>query len=532
MTYRVSRSSLALCGGALWVLSFGMGTATRAQEGPPAKPDAAVTGPAPTATEPAPSGTAPALPAEPSPPAVAPPQPPTLEAQPDQAQLAPQPSAAPEASPSPAAPEAHASPAPAPAVPEPPAAATPPPPPIKLGASYFTRYELRSGDLPVIGNRPLNADTIFYRARLSLSSAPLELGSGLHTMVYFEPQASGAYDVGGDLSDVSLGLHQGFVSLGAPSYVLDVGRFEMAYGEHLVIGNVGWHQTGRAFNGGRIHIAQGPQSAYLDVFATLLDDGKLDGLAQRPGKSYIGSRDQYFVGAYAGLGPALGKLDLDVYLLSKIGFGGPLTTMSTDDMGEMVSTTVRAKAATRMTLGARVKQAVSILDYRLEAGVQFGAIQADAKTPSVLAYQADGEVGIKAGGALRIAAHGFVASGDDPKTSKNEAWDQLYPTAHKFLGLTDVFGGRTNVAGAALHLTLALSESLKAALDGHLFFRPEPGESESYAASEIDFGLAYAVAPGMSLRGLYGAFIPSEKGSFATDEVQHFLEVELAQVIK
>jgi hypothetical protein len=421
-----------------------------------------------------------------------------------------------------------AAPVEAPAPPPPPAV-----PPLKFGAFYFTRYEARSGDLPVIGNRPLNADTIFYRARVSLASAPLDLGNGISSSVYFEPQASGAYDVGGELTDIGLDLHQGFLSLIASRTKVDLGRFELAYGEHLVLGSVPWHQTGRAFNGGRIRIASSPESAYLDVFATLLDEGKLDGATQRPGKSYIGSRDQYFVGAYAGLGPAIGKLDLDVYLLSKLSFGGPLTTVSMDDMGAMASKTIDTDPAARFTLGARVKQDVGALDYRLEAGVQLGAMQVDDKTPKVFAYQADGELGVKAGSVFRVAAHGFIASGDDPETKTNEAWDQLYPTAHKFLGLTDVFGGRTNVAGAALHVTLAFTPTLKAALDGHTFFRPEPAMGKSsYTGSEVDVGLAWAIAPSLTLRGLYGAFVPSKKGAFATDEVQHYLEVELVQIIK
>jgi hypothetical protein len=423
------------------------------------------------------------------------------------------------------------------AVPPPPPeaapAAPPPPPPLKLGAVFFTRYELRSGDLPVIGNRPLNADTIFYRARISLASAPLDLGGGLSSSVYFEPQASGAYDVGGELNDIGLDLHQGFLSLMSPGYKLDIGRFELAYGEHLVLGSVPWHQTGRAFNGGRIRVASSPESAYVDLFVTLLDEGKLDGVLQRPGKSYIGSRDQYFVGAYAGLGPVLGKLELDVYLLSKISFGGPLTTMATNDMGEMTTKTVDADPAARLTLGSRIKQDLGVLDYRVEAGIQAGALQVDDKTPKVFAYQADGELGVKAGSAVRVAAHGFIASGDDPKTATNTAWDQLYPTAHKFLGLTDVFGGRSNVAGAALHATFAFTPTLKAALDGHTFFRPEPGAGKkSYTGSEVDVGLAYAIAPSLVLRGLYGVFIPSKSGPFGTDEVQHYLEVELNQIIK
>ena len=35
---------------------------------------------------------------------------------------------------------------------------------------------------------------------------------------------------------------------------------------------------------------------------------------------------------------------------------------------------------------------------------------------------------------------GLYASGNDPTTrGKNEGWDELFPTAHKFLGLSDVF---------------------------------------------------------------------------------------------
>jgi len=464
------------------------------------------------------------------PPEQAPAETPVSEAPPPDTAVAPPPSTA---AFSPVVEPAPAPAVPAPAVPAPPPQAAPTPPPLKFGATYFTRYELRSGDLPVIGNRPLNADTIFYRARISLGSAPLDLGGGLSSSVYFEPQASGAYDVGGELNDVGLDLHQGFLSLMSSSYKLDIGRFELAYGEHLVLGSVPWHQTGRAFNGGRIRFTTSPESSYLDLFATLLDEGKLDGLAQRPGKSYIGSRDQYFVGAYAGFGPALGKLDFDVYLLSKIWFGGPLTTVGMNDMGEMTTNTVDADPAARLTLGTRIKQELGAVDYRIEAGIQAGALQVDDKTPKVFAYQADGEVGVKAGSAFRIAAHGFIASGDDPKTPTNTAWDQLYPTAHKFLGLSDVFGGRTNVAGAALHATVAFTPTLKAAIDGHTFFRPEPGAGKkSYTGSEVDVGLAYLIAPSLVLRGLYGAFIPSKSGPFATDEVQHYLEIELNQVIK
>ena len=47
-----------------------------------------------------------------------------------------------------------------------------------------------------------------------------------------------------------------------------------------------------------------------------------------------------------------------------------------------------------------------------------------------------------------MSVEGIYASGNDPATEKHEGWDELYPTAHKFLGLADVFTRavkRTNV---------------------------------------------------------------------------------------
>ncbi|HET8939306.1 MAG TPA: hypothetical protein VFN67_37935 [Polyangiales bacterium] len=83
------------------------------------------------------------------------------------------------------------------------------------------------------------------------------------------------------------------------------------------------------------------------------------------------------------------------------------------------------------------------------------------------------------------------------------------------------------------HATVAFTRTLKAAIDGHTFFRPEPGPGKkSYTGSELDVGLSYAIAPSLSLKGLYAVFAPSKGGPLATDELQHYVEVELAQTIK
>lgn len=410
--------------------------------------------------------------------------------------------------------------------------------PLAVGGSFFTRYEARAGDLPAIGDRQqfTNADAIFYRARMSFSPAPMELAPGLATTVYFEPQASGVYDQGGELSDVALNLHQGYIQVMAPFYTLQVGRFEMAYGDHLIIGNVPWHQTGRAFNGGRLQLTPIKNGPWVDVFVTLQDEGKIPGIDN----SHVGALDHYLVGAYGGLGPLFGPFDFDVYALSKIWFGGP-----TSEEVEGVSAS-HTDPAMQLTLGARVKGARGDWDYRAEGGFQVGARKtasvvsegfiAISDPVDVLAYQLDAEVGMRPQTGLRLALHVFLASGDDASTEdKAESWDQHFPTAHKFLGLTDVFQGRSNVMGFAGHAGYAVSPAIMTGVDGHVFTRPEtPEGTDSYAGSELDFTASYKFGKKLVLRALYGLFLPNGDGmpsaSVVTGDsgLQHYLEVELA----
>jgi hypothetical protein len=172
------------------------------------------------------------------------------------------------------------------------------------------------------------------------------------------------------------------------------------------------------------------------------------------------------------------------------------------------------------------------------------ATQVDSQ--DVLAYHADLELGLSfAQDKFRAAVEGIYASGDDPTTTdKNEGFDELFPTAHKFLGLTDAFaqGGikRTNVASGVLHLTAAAAKSLTLQVDGHVFSRleksPQFNNAKGFAGGEVDVGAVLLLAKGLKLRGTYGVFIPDNtiyrdtlpttQGAKSADPV-HWLEVEL-----
>ncbi|MBC7171184.1 MAG: alginate export family protein [Polyangiaceae bacterium] len=130
---------------------------------------------------------------------------------------------------------------------------------------------------------------------------------------------------------------------------------------------------------------------------------------------------------------------------------------------------------------------------------------------------------------LRLGVEGLYASGNDVGTGRAEGWNQLFPTGHKFLGLTDAFGARTNVASGVVHVTYKPLAALTLSADAHLFARPEattPGGPTGVAGGELDLGANYALGTGLRLWGLYGLFVPHDD-FYASDEALHYVEVEL-----
>ncbi|HEX6274626.1 MAG TPA: alginate export family protein [Polyangiaceae bacterium] len=472
--------------------------AAQTEAPPPAAPPPAEAPAAPApAPEPAP---APAPAAEPAPPSVAPAPAPI-------APVAPPPAEAP---PVPPAPPADA---------KPPA---PPPVPLMFGGSIWSRYEARGGfEEHGLTNARLHreGDYVVSRARLSLKTGEVDVGDGVFIAAAFVPQAAYTWgeNTGANPTTTDfpgLALYEGYASVGTKKYRLDVGRFAMNYGDALVIGDVGWSEVGRAFNGARLRITPTETPAYIDGFVSIINEGRL--VTQKPV-----SGDNYFWGVYAGLGPLLvkKKFDLDLYWLnfstarsSRV----PLT-------GGMPPTTVVGDqdAAWEATLGARVKGATELLDYRAEAGYQFGT-RSVAPTfarpePADLergAYQIDAEIGVTPVKGFRIGIEGLMASGDDLETlDKNEGYNELYPTGHKWLGLTDVIVPRTNITSAVLHLKAQPTEAWSLMADAHYFAQPEKDalETDGSLGSEIDVFTTYAIGRGAELKALYGVFLPAEE---------------------
>lgn len=415
-------------------------------------------------------------------------------------------------------------------------AETPPkeePPPLDRGTplivngSFLTRYELREGyeEFPTLTHPRLHreGDTFVYRARLSFQTQPVDIGGGSSILVKLVPQAAGTHSTQGSpptIGDVpNLGAYEAFTRLQGDAFTFDVGRFMMNYGDAVVIGDLGWNETARAFQGARFRLKDST-GAYVDMFATLITEG-----SEATAATFEG--DRVFYGAYAGLGPALGDLELDLYLLGQSFGSAEVTIDDTTDPPE----TAEQQSATFFTLGARIKQAISAFDYRLETGLQLGSSPValgDARDK--LAYHADAELGVTPASGLRLALGGLVASGDsDPNDDKDGAYDELFPTTHKFLGLSDVFGVRSNALGANAEVSYAPSDALVIKLQGHALGRMEENASgETYTGTELDTHIIHRLGKGAAVRAMYAYFVPNDDYWDGVSDPVHYLEVEYA----
>jgi hypothetical protein len=431
--------------------------------------------------------------------------------------------------------------------------APPPPPTFVITGSFLGRYEVRANyDAIGVSRAPrfVEGDAFFYRARLGLATTPIEISESAKVTLQLTPQAAGVLGtLANTITDAPFGVHEGYLRVATSAVRFDVGRFEMNYGDSLVIGSLDWNEVGRSFDGMRMRVApEGPTGYYVDLFGTQIDEGRPDLIAPFAGG------DHYFMGLYAGLGPAvMTGLDLDLYALTQI-----WPTAEGIDLAPMdpMNAPSNRESATEATFGARAKQKIAAFDYRAEVGLQVGtrpgavppmmAPPAEVNSIDAVAYHLDAEIGASVlEDKLRFGLEGILASGDDPTTTdKSEAWNELYPTAHKFLGLADIFhqGGqkRTNVMSGVLHVTAKPSATLTLQLDGHIFTRPQPifGQ-DGFAGAEIDAGITYALGKGLNLKGLYAIFVPNEdmypQGMMAgmlEEEPAHYLELELRYDLK
>lgn len=399
--------------------------------------------------------------------------------------------------------------------------------PLTVTTSSFARLEIREGydSLGVETPRRREGDAVFYRARLGLETNPLPVSDGSDVRVKLSPQASGLWGVSPDtITTAELGLYEGYLQFRSKRLDTSIGRQRVDYGEGLIFGEV-WHQSGRAFDG--LTFRYKMNKGYVDFL------GLQTAEVHPAGSERLLGGDEYIWGVYSGFGGYVGDdIETDAYIIAK-------SRVAQDGAPDPTSGgLVDAEGGTLFTVGARVKHRVEWLDYRFEAGIQFGeaarsyrADPATLESPSAFAYHGSGELGFSFGSATRVGFGGDFASGDDLTTRGKEGWDPLFSTSWLWLGNMGVIGPRTNIMTGYLKLTRGITDSLTLDIDGHVFARPEFGGlgqvgREKLAGVEFDTRLQQKLGKYATTRGTYGLFIP-QSGHYASDDLASYGEVEV-----
>lgn len=305
----------------------------------------------------------------------------------------------------------------------------------------------------------------FVGSRFRLS---LDIKANNKTNVVTEFQHSKVWGLpSGTLQDEPSSIHQAYIKHRVfENFELKIGRQELIYGDELLIGAVGWSNLGRSFDAFKSRLSY--SLGWTDLFIADVS------------RNFGGTptNDHYFSGIYSHL--ELKAIDeLEVYALH----------------------TQDPNAATNEVFhyGSRIRSEHGSFYYRSEVTLQ----------SEVEAFQWDIEAGYTIY-QTQLALEFFSASKD---------FFQLFPTAHKWLGIAD-FISRRNISGGRVGLTQRFSDKLKANLNYHLFQRTDSTQPyyafdgsaattngiEKHIGDEVDLEVLYNLDSNFSIKAGGGHF--------------------------
>lgn len=275
-------------------------------------------------------------------------------------------------------------------------------------------------------------------------------------------------------------LHQGYFQFGQ-NIKWKLGRQELAYGKHRLIGSFGWNNVGRSFDAVKASIPLG--NSDLDVFWSKVTEGT----------NTVMTDDVDFSGIYyKGSG-------FEPYVLHK-----------NDSVNQDFISTVGLHSFGNLMGG----------EYDGEIAYQTGG------NSGALVSAVAGDFGIKFGS---IGIGVSYATGDDPATGTFERFDNLYPTNHNKYGFMDQIGWKNLLAfrleydqpltpgssvGAAFHVFNKAQKNDGVYVAGGGLHASNSGTADTDIGSEVDLtyktkleenillttGLSYFV-PGKALTG-------------------------------
>lgn len=397
---------------------------------------------------------------------------------------------------------------------------------VTVGGEVRERYEFRD-------NADFNenaTDTLSFvgsRIRLHVN---YEVSSDIAAFV----QLQDARIFGGEVSTASndhlVDLHQGYVSvknIGPTSLIL--GRQELFFGDHRLVGHFGWSNIGRSFDGLRLTYLAAP--VRVDVWAA---SPKVYGTNTSASPTFAPSNREHqeFFGVYASIKTAPVTIEPYVMYLLDGGNANELNPAGTALLSPLTAPAARGQDRVTVGLRATGKALAEAIDFTGEAAYQMGSMDARGTTPEsdISAHALALKAGYTAAVAMkpRIGLEYDRASGDsDPTDDKFETFENLFPTNHIHYGYMDYVGWR-NMQAMRLSLSIKPSGSSGVSLDYHRFslveesdrwysasgapFGPAPtaGNSETDLGQEIDLVGYLMLKEKVRLEAGYSRFLPGD----------------------
>jgi len=280
------------------------------------------------------------------------------------------------------------------------------------------------------------------------------------------------------------------------------GRQELAYGEQRLLGHLAWVNTGRSWDGARVTLRSKP--AQLDVFAASV----VRSLPDTWDRSGFGNR---LYGAYATVPALVPKASVEPYVFYR--------------QDENLASELGPRGLLQQTTtGVRIAGKLPVwLDYGVEMAVQRGSLAQD----SISAWAGHWQLreSLPGKGAVKFISEYNHASGDSNAADGTRGtFDQLYPTGHDKLGLSDQVGWR-NVHHLREGMEFSPFKATPVTVNYHTWWldsrtdalyaangapiaRVPGGAASSRVGQEIDLLVSRALTPQLALAGGWAYLMP------------------------
>ncbi len=336
---------------------------------------------------------------------------------------------------------------------------------------------------------------------------------------------------GGAEGDDSFDLRQAYVDISDYSqcpWGLKVGRQILSYGDERLIGAFDWNNFGRTFDAAKLTYKT--KGFTIDAFtSTPVVITRNDFNQSDLFNGTETGRGLVFSGVYATFDELpFGSVDLYSFLINQArgntanvqgGLAAPVTTGSNTRHGDFV------------TLGTRIKgdpKKLNGLEFQGEFAWQTG----DVRGLDLNAFAANLGLGYNFDSALkpRIYAEYNFASGDDNAADNDVGtFQNLFPTNHKFYGITDLFAWQ-NLHNTMLSFKVTPCKNVTAQVDYNAFWLADTNDvwyrangltavrplnaaargASDYVGSEVDLVVTWNAHKCVQIQGGYSHFFAGD----------------------